>query len=357
MRIKWKLTVASIKMFFREKEAVFWTIFLPLFMIFLFGFVKFDQLGSIQLGIVNDAPQKSTALLQRLQQVKVLKVTSSDKDSELKALSKGERDVVLMIPPNFREQSGSSLTLYVNDAKPQEAQLGRLLVQRAFDEMAFAHLSAVSQQRHTVHAQPVKSRKLTYMDFLLPGVLAMSIMQMGIFSVAFVFVDLKKRGILRRLRVTPINPNDFIIAQVITRLLVLLMQIVVLVATGVLFFHLNFSGNLTDMFLIGLVGAIVFLAIGFAIAGISKSEEQVAPLANIVTLPMLLLSGVFFSRTNLPGFVHAITDYFPLTFLADGLRSITIDGARLQQLGPQLAGLGVWAVFSCILAVRLFRWE
>ena len=178
-----------------------------------------------------------------------------------------------------------------------------------------------------------------------------------LFSVAFVFVDLKKRGILRRLRVTPINPNDFIIAQVITRLLVLLMQIVVLVATGVLFFHLNFSGNLTDMFLIGLVGAIVFLAIGFAIAGISKSEEQVAPLANIVTLPMLLLSGVFFSRSNLPGFVHAITDYFPLTFLADGLRSIAIDGAKLQQLGPQLAGLGVWAVFSCILAVRLFRWE
>ncbi len=195
------------------------------------------------------------------------------------------------------------------------------------------------------------------MDFLLPGVLAMSIMQMGVFSVAFVFVDLKKRGILRRLRVTPINPNDFILAQVVTRLLVLLLQIVVLVAAGVLFFHLNFTGNFLDMFIVGILGAVVFLGMGFAIAGVSKSEDQVAPLANVLTLPMLLLSGVFFSRANLPGFVHAITDYFPLTYLADALRGIAIDGARLPQIWPQMTGLAVWAVLSCALAIKLFRWE
>jgi ABC-2 type transport system permease protein len=221
--------------------------------------------------------------------------------------------------------------------------------------MAFDRSPGV--KRSVVQAQPVKSRKLSYMDFLVPGILAMSIMQMGIFSVAFVFVDLKKRGILRRLRVTPVNPNDFIFAQIVTRLLVLLMQIVTLTAVGIFFFHLNFTGNLLNMFVIGVLGAIVFLGMGFAIAGISKSEEQVAPLANVITMPMLLLSGVFFSRTNLPGFAHAVTNYFPLTYLADAMRSVAIDGSSLIQIYPQLIGLLVWCAVSTALAVRFFRWE
>ncbi|MTW25859.1 ABC transporter permease, partial [Streptococcus pneumoniae] len=82
-----------------------------------------------------------------------------------------------------------------------------------------------------------------------------------------------------------------------------------------------------NMIIVGLLGGVVFLSIGFALSGISKSEDQVAPLANIITLPMMMLSGVFFSRSSLPGFAHVVTDFFPLTYLADGLRSIAIEGA------------------------------
>jgi ABC-2 type transport system permease protein len=101
----------------------------------------------------------------------------------------------------------------------------------------------------------------------------------------------------------------------------------------------------------------VFLAIGFAIAGVSRSEDQVAPLANIITIPMVILSGVFFSRSHLPGIVRTISDLFPLTFLADGLRSVVVEGAGLTSLGPQLAGIAVWAVIAVAVASRLFRWE
>jgi ABC-2 type transport system permease protein len=352
MRIKWKLTAASIKMFFREKEAVFWTIFLPLFMVILFGLVRFDP-QRIALGFVNQAGAKSEELRKSLKSVTALVVTEGPRDIEIKALQKGERDLVLIVPPDWNLQQ--KLPIYTNNAKPQEAQLGTLLVQQALDRMIFEKTHEV--RRVELQPQAIKSRKLTYMDFLVPGILAMSIMQMGIFSVGFVFVDLKKRGILRRLRVTPINPNDFIFAQIITRLLVLMMQIVVLTAVGIFFFHLNFTGNLFNMFVIGILGAIVFLGIGFAIAGVSKSEDQVAPLANVVSLPMMLLSGIFFSRANLPGFAHAVTAFFPLTYLADGMRSIAIDGASLPQVAPQLIGLVVWCGISTILAVRLFRWE
>ncbi len=353
MRLKWILIVASLKMFFREKEAVFWTLFLPLFMVVLFGFVKFDQLGTIQLGIVDQSSGKIDSILSNLAAIKTVQVHRGVQDTEWKALEKGEWDLVLVIPPGY--QFGQKLIIYSNDAKPQETQLGMLILQRVFDEFVFQRLA--NYQRIQVMAQPVKSRKLTYMDFLLPGILAMSIMQMGVFSVAFVFVDLKKRGILRRLRVTPLNTNDFILAHVVTRLIVLLLQITLLITTGILFFHLNFIGSLWNLFIVGVLGAIAFLAIGFCIAGVSKSEDQVAPLANVITLPMMLLSGVFFSRGNLPGFAHVITSIFPLTYLADGLRSVAIDGAALHEILHPLAGLGVWCVISCFLAVKLFRWE
>jgi ABC-2 type transport system permease protein len=340
-------------MFFREKEAVFWTIFFPVFMIVLFGFVKFDSLGKLEIGVVNQGGAKGAALVDSLKKVSLISIHEGSEKAETKLLTKGERDLVLFIPSAYSSGTSSRLKALTNDAKPQEARMGILLTQQALD----VGLLQNSANRSIVEAISVKSRKLTYMDFLLPGVLAMSIMQMGVFSVAFVFVDLKKRGILRRIRVTPINPNDFIIAQVITRLLVLMMQIVVLVAVGMLFFKLNFTGNFLSLFAVGILGAVVFLGMGFAVAGVSKSEEQVAPLANVIVFPMMLLSGIFFSRANLPGFVHAITDFFPLTYLADAMRSIAIDGATLMSVWPQIVGLAVWSLVSCVIAVKMFRWE
>jgi ABC-2 type transport system permease protein len=111
------------------------------------------------------------------------------------------------------------------------------------------------------------------------------------------------------------------------------------------------------MFLVGMLGAIVFLALGFAIAGIGKSEDQVAPLANIIAMPMMMLSGIFFSRSSLPGFVQSVVDYLPLSFLADAMRSIAIDGATLGQVVPQIVGLAVWCVVAVAIAVKMFRWE
>lgn len=354
MRTKWKLAVASLKMFFREREAVFWTFFLPLFLIFLFGFVKFDQPTRLSVGVVNQAGTQSEELMQALGKVQTLQISRGTREEELQALGRGDRDLVIVLPPGFGLKAGSKLVVYANQEKPREAQLAELLVRQSADEHVFADagMRGISVETHQIRA-----RNLKYLDFLVPGILAMSIMQMGVFGVAFVFVDLKKRGILRRLRVTPINPNDFILAQVFTRLVILMLQICLLVAAGMAFFHFHFIGNLFSMFLLGVVGAIIFLAVGFALAGISKNEDQVAPLANMITLPMTLLSGVFFNRSHLPGFIHTVTDFFPLTYLTDAMRSVAIDGMGLAQILPQLAGLCIWCVISCILAVKMFRWE
>ena len=356
MRIKWMLTLASMKMFIRQREAILWTVLFPLLVVILFGFVKFNGVGRIGLGVVNGAGAAGADLLARIKTVRTFEVSEGTQESEMAELAKGERDLVLVIPAGYAPATAAAMTAYGDlEAKPQVTQLGALVLQRVLDEMAFAGTPGV--QRATLSAVPFKSRNLTYMDFLLPGVLSMSIMQTGIFGVAFGFVSLKKRGILRRLWVTPIRPNDFIIAQVAMRLLVLLVQMTIMVGVGILFLNLHFIGNIVLIYLLGILGAVVFLGFGFSLAGISKSEDQVAPLANIITLPMLALSGIFFSRSNLPGFVRSITSVLPLTYLADGLRSVAIDGATLTQVAPELLGLVLWGVVSCALAVRLFRWE
>lgn len=351
MRVKWKLTVASFKMYFRQREAIVWSFILPLFIISIFAFVRFDSLGTIRLGVVDESAGEESDLLHDLMRVKTFEVHLGSRDFEVGQLQKGERDLVLVVPGG----DSSRIVAYTNEEKVQQTQIGLLVLQRFLDERLLERTPLAG--RVVVYSQPVKSRNLTYIDFLLPGILAMSIMQMGVFGVAFGFVSLKKRGILRRLSVTPIRSSDFIAAQVITRVAVLMLQIVLMVAVGMLLLHFHFVGNLFSMFLIGALGAIVFLALGFAIAGISKSEDQVAPLANIITLPLLFLSGVFFSRSSLPGFLHRITDFSPLTHLADAMRAVAIEGASLIDVGPQLLGLVVWGILTCVLAVKLFRWE
>jgi ABC-2 type transport system permease protein len=355
MRVIWALTVASLKMFVRQREAVLWGVLLPVFMIVLFSFVKFDGIGHLEVGLV--AGGNGGPLLDSLRSVSTFSLHEGSRDAEMQELKKGERAMVVVLPAvsDSAGRGGGVVQVFTNDERIRETQLGTLILQRVLDESYFR--SGHSEGRLLVSAQPVQSRNLTYIDFLLPGVLAMTIMQMGIFGVAFGFVTLKKRGILRRLWVTPINPADFIIAQVATRVFALVVQLAIMVAVGIIFLHIHFIGSYVTLLLIALLGSVVFLAMGFAIAGIARSEDQVPPMANIISLPMLLLSGVFFSRAGLPGAVRAFTDFLPLTYLVEALRGVAVDGASLTQVGPALGGLAVWAVLSVGIAVKMFRWE
>ncbi len=357
-----KLTVASFKMYLRQREALIWSFLFPLMLILLFSFVNFSGLGTIEVGVILGSPGTSERppWLDALRNVETLKVSEGDRSGELAQLAKGERDLVLDVAASKADSSGAgsgstTVTAYLNDGRPQQANIGMLVIQRVLDEGVFTR--TLVPGRVVLAPKSMKSRNLTYLDYLIPGIIAMSIMQLGVFGVAFGFVSLKKRGIFRRLSVTPIRPRDFITAQVAMRVVITLVQIGVMIGVGIAFLHLHFIGSLLLMALLGLLGTTVFLGFGFAIAGISKSEDQVAPIANVISLPMMLLSGVFFSRTNLPGIVRVITDFIPLTPLADGMRSVAIDGATFGQVLPQIAGLAVWGIISCGVAVKLFRWE
>jgi len=345
-------------MWFRDRQAMFWTFFLPLVIMVIFGVLNFGALGRIDLGIVdlaeNEASQGFVSILQAINAFDISRGNSEA--AERLALEDGERDLVIIIPADFGPAlTPVSLRVLYDAASSRETLVGQVILRQILDEMTFTFTGA--SRLFILDPEPVTSRNLRFIDFLVPGVVAMSIMQMGLFSVAFAFVQLKKQGILRRLLATPIRPTSFLFAQVFTRLVVSVLQTVILIAVAVLFFDVHLAGNPLAVLMLALIGGGVFISMGFAISGWAKTEEVAAPIANVIALPMMFLSGVFFPREAMPQALQAITDFLPLTYLAEAMRNVIIDGASLWSQWGNLAGLAVWLAFSFLVAVLLFRWE
>jgi ABC-2 type transport system permease protein len=339
------LLVASLKMFYRNKHSIFWTLLLPVIILGVFALLNLGGGVTAQLGVVDNAhTAASQRLVTQVQQSTLVSVhTGASLADERSALTSGDRDALLVI--NARGKP--SLTL--NTARTREADIARLVVTDAARNGQGDGGVAVT----TVN----NGRNQGYTDFLIPGIIALSVMQTGLFTVLYTFVHLRQRGILRRLKATPLRATDFLAAQVGTRLILAAAQTLILMLIALLVFRIHIYGNVGWVLLLAVLGAAVFLALGFAISGSTGSVESAAPIANLIGLPMIVLSGVFFSRGGMPGWLHGITDLLPLTYLVDALRHISYDGYGLLDIRTDLLGLLAWLAVSGVLAVRLFRWE
>lgn len=358
----WSLTIASCKMYFRNTAAIFFTMFVPIAFIGVFGLLSNGSSGgSIKLNLNDHANTKlSQAFVTAVKGVKTFKVTTDPQDQALTALGKNKLDLEVIIPGGFGTTSENGLepskvsALY-NQAQPGSGQTAGLILGQIVN--GFNNQATQAPQIFSVQTQGVKTSNLGSIDFLLPGILAISIMQLGIFSVAFAFVSLKTTGALRRIQATPTHPLNFIIAQAITRMIVGVLQVLILTGLGLWLFSFHLNGNPLEFLFVAMIGVILFLAFGFAVAGYAKDENSAAPIANLITFPMLFLSGTFFPRDAFPSWLSRITDYFPLTYLADALRRIANEGVHLTALGPDLLGMTVWGIIMFFVAVRVFRWE
>jgi ABC-2 type transport system permease protein len=362
----WALFVASVKMFIRNRAAVFFSLVLPLVIMLIFGVLNFEATAEIDLGVVDEADSEASAgLIEALGEYDYLVIASGDRGAELAALEAGDRDFVLVIPEGWAPVLGqpSGLVAYAGTGDPQQAQVAQGLMQQAVGQSAVSVATGGGAAggggffgAPPVEFEQVESRNLGYIDFLVPGIVGMTIMQLGLFGVAFGFVQLKRTGALRRLFATPTSPAYFLSAQVLSRLVLSFVQVAILLGVGI-WFGLQMFGDYFSVAVIVLIGSVIFLGVGFAIAGWAKNEDQAAPVANLISLPMMFLSGVFFPRDAMPDFLAAITQFMPLTYVNEALRAIVNNGSALTTLGPQLLGMGVWAVICFFLAVWLFRWE
>jgi ABC-2 type transport system permease protein len=355
----WALFVASVLMFVRNRAAVFFSLFLPLIIMLIFGVLNFEGSTTIQLGVVDEASNAASArLIDGLGAFDYIEPSQGTREAQLAKLKDGDLGFVLVIPEEFDPQPGqeSGLVAFASSADPAQAQVGQGLLQQAVGSALFAPSGGGGISAPPVRFESVESRDLGYIDFLVPGILGMTVMQLGLFGVAFGFVHLKRTGALRRLFATPTSPAYFLGAQVASRLIIAFVQVVILFGIG-LWFGLQMFGDYATLAVIVLLGSVIFLAVGFAIAGWAKNEDQAAPVANLISLPMMFLSGVFFPRDAMPDFLASITQFMPLTYVNEALRAVVNNGAGLTSLGPQLLGMGAWAVITFVLAIRLFKWE
>jgi ABC-2 type transport system permease protein len=363
MGLWWALFKASVKMFVRNRAALFFSLFLPLIIMLIFGVLNFEGTTSISLGVVDEAQTEvSTALIEGLEAYEYLEISQGTREDELEALENGDRGFVLVIPPEYTPSLGgdTGLVAYASTSDPAQAQVAQGLLQQAVagamaSSMGGADPGAPAFQA-PVSFESVESVDLGYIDFLVPGIVGMTVMQLGLFGVAFGFVQLKRTGALRRLFATPTSPGYFLSAQVASRLVLGYVQVAILIGIGI-WFGLQMFGSWVVLAAIVGMALLIFLAMGFGVAGWAKNEDQAAPVANLISLPMMFLSGVFFPREAMPEFLRGITAFLPLTYVTDALRGVMNNGSGLVDLGPQLLGMAVWSVITFVIAVRLFHWE
>lgn len=208
-----------------------------------------------------------------------------------------------------------------------------------------------------VERQPVTGDAVRYVDWLFPGILGMNMMFSCLFGVGYVVLRYRKTGFLKRLHATPITAFEFLAAQVLSRLaLTLLVTLILYVGVSVIIgFHS--AGNPLLLALVAITGALSLIALGLTIAARFSSEELVGGLLNMLTWPMMLLSGIWFSLEGSPQWVQMIAQVFPLTHVLVAARAVMLDGAGIAQIAPQLAYLGATTLLFLAFGAWSFRWR
>ncbi len=198
---------------------------------------------------------------------------------------------------------------------------------------------------------------LRYVDWVLPGILGMNMMFSCLFGVGYVVVRYRKNGFLKRLRATPLKPMEFIIAQIASRM-TLVLTVTALVFTGThLILGTPMEGRYLDLFIVAALGAATLVALGLMIAARVTSEELAGGLLNMINWPMMLLSGVWFSLEGAGPLVQQAAKVFPLTHVLDAGRAIMFDGATLVDVMPSILTLALMGTVFMLLGARVFRWN
>jgi ABC-2 type transport system permease protein len=205
--------------------------------------------------------------------------------------------------------------------------------------------------------QPVTGAAVRYVDWLFPGILGMNLMFSCLFGVGYVVLRYRKSGFLKRLRATPLTAFEFLTAQVLSRLgLILFVTATLYIGIGTVI-HFHSAGSVGLLILLAVMGALSMIALGLIVAAGISSEELVGGLLNLLTWPMMLVSGIWFSLEGSPRWVQWIAHIFPLTHLLEAARAVMLDGAGFAQIAPNLLYLGVTALVFLIIGSWAFRWR
>jgi ABC-type multidrug transport system permease subunit len=339
------LLLARMRELQREPEVVFWVFVFPLLLATGLGIAfrnKPSDASSVAI-VAGPGAQQAQALLERSPQHSSFKISVQDGEAARKGFRLGKYDLVI-------EPDATGALRYRYDPARPESVLARAQANDA--------LQSAAGRKDVIATEFVTSSEpgSRYIDFLIPGLLGMNLMNSGMWGIGFALVDMRQRKLLKRFVGTPMRRGDFLLALMSSRLVLMIIEIGLLLTLGVLVFHMKVLGSIFAIILLGSVGAMCFGGVGLLTASRAQKIESVSGLMNLVMMPMWIFSGVFFSYERFPAVIQPLIKALPLTALNDALRASILEGTPLIRLWPRLLVMAAWGGISFVLALKWFRW-
>jgi ABC-2 type transport system permease protein len=335
-----ELTLARLREFLREPEAVFWAFGYPVVMSLALAFA-FPSAADQPVLVGVTAGEGATAMRDTLEKSPGITVRALTPAEEQRALREGEVHILVVPtdPPTYRF-----------DAARDESRTARLVVDAALKR------AAGRADPWTAVEQPVDVPGSRYIDWLIPGIIGTALMANGMWGVGFSIVQARMRKVLKRMVASPMRKSEFLGAQLLARLLMLGPEVVFPLVFGLLAFGMPINGSIVAIAVVALLSALAFSALGLLLGSRARTFEGISGLMNIGMLPMWVFSGVFFSSTNFPDVMQPFIQALPLTACNDALRAVVLEGATLQAIGGELALLTAWTVIPFAVSLKIFKW-
>jgi ABC-2 type transport system permease protein len=336
-----ELTIARIKEFIREPEAIFWVFAFPILLTMALGYAFQEKAPDrIPVGVAEGAMAKQRAAALAKSPVLQPRVYSLNAGRE--ELRRGKISLFV---------EGDATPVYRYDATRPDARTARVEVDDALQN------AAGRRDVITAREERVMEKGSRYIDFLVPGLLGMNLMGTGMWGIGFSVVNARLRKLLKRLIATPMRKSHYLLAQFLMRMAFLVLEVTILIVFAWLFFGVRIRGSIGAFALICILGGAAFAGIGLLVASRARTLEAVSGLMNFVMVPMWICSGVFFSYERFPDAAKPFIRALPLTALNDALRGVMNDGFGIAHLAPQIATLIAWSVVAYVIGLKIFRWQ
>src|SRR5450759_669831 len=356
-----RLTVANMKGLVRDRAALFWTFFFPIMFVLLFG-VLFSGSGDskVSVGFVDEdgGSAVSTQIRQQFESIPILTVQVGSLEDEKAARQGGDVSAVIVVPKGLAAAIAAkqplALQLYTDPSKTQTTQVvpgAATQIDNGFT-LGLAGGSTILG----IDQQSLASTNISTVAYLVPSILAMALMQLGVFA-AVPLVQQREKGILKRMGATPLARWKLVASNILLRMVVAAVDTVLILGVGIAVFHIQIVGNLAVAAGFVFLGAGAFLALGFMLASFLKTEEQATGVVQVVQMPLMFLSGIFFPFDFMPDFLRSVARLLPLTYLGDGLRQTMVNGTQVAPLALDAAVLAGWLIVCLAVSARSFRWE
>ncbi len=336
------LTKTRVLEFVREPEALFWVFAFPILMALVLGFAFRDRPPDpVPVGIVAGPTADEISRALAVPGTVKPAVYPSRADG-IEALRTGK--IALLV------EESSGLVYHLDRTRP-DARIARLEVDDAL-QRARGRRDPAPARESLIHEPGSR-----YIDFLLPGILGLNLMGTGIWGIGYSIVNSRLKKTLKLMVATPMRKSDYLLAQMFSRFIFLVVEVVVILVFGVVAFHVPIRGSIALLACITVFGTLCFGGMGLLVAARAKTLEAANGLMNLVMVPMWLLSGVFFSSERFPKAVQPLIQALPLTALNNALRAVMLEGRGVAAVGAWLGILAVWAVVSFSVALKIFRWQ